>query len=379
MRPRLHVATLASAAVASILPATVLAQRSPSFATPTTTTTAVPAVAAPTLPTSTTAAAVVVTPTTTTTIPRIVQPTTPTTARSPDVVESTTPSTSPASRQSTTVSTRPVSEQQPPTVGEADIIGELSADPNDWSDELRRYLQDPAFDLERLASYLPDDPGSLDDLVSCVDCLAITSGVAYLAGMDPDGSWDVYLEVTTNRPAKGVIEVQYSDGVLSQFEHSFVTKWGRTFPVDSCTTYPAWAVAEDAGGQVRWGFGSFTTPCAVAGSAPGGEPDAPVFVTPELVPTTTTTPIDEVVTPTTGATTTTWSPTDADGDSLTNEEEAEIGSDPHNPDTDGDGLIDGEEVFLGTDPTNPDTDGDGFSDLDEEQAGTSPLDPAAHP
>ena len=92
-----------------------------------------------------------------------------------------------------------------------------------------------------------------------------------------------------------------------------------------------------------------------------------------------TTPIDDVVTPTVGATTTTWSPTDADGDGLTNEQEIDSGSDPNDPDTDGDGLIDGEEVFLGTDPTNPDTDAAGTSDLDEAQAGTNPLDPDDHP
>jgi hypothetical protein len=76
---------------------------------------------------------------------------------------------------------------------------------------------------------------------------------------------------------------------------------------------------------------------------------------------------------------TTFSPTDSDGDGLTNDEEFEIGSDPGDPDTDDDGLIDGEEVFLGTDPTDADTDGDGFDDLTEEQSATSPLDPADHP
>jgi hypothetical protein len=100
---------------------------------------------------------------------------------------------------------------------------------------------------------------------------------------------------------------------------------------------------------------------------------------PATVPPTTVTPADDVATPTTGATTTTFSPADADGDGLANDDEAEIGSDPDDPDTDDDGLIDGEEVFLGTDPTNPDSDGDGSSDLVEEQSGTSPLDPDDHP
>jgi hypothetical protein len=98
------------------------------------------------------------------------------------------------------------------------------------------------------------------------------------------------------------------------------------------------------------------------------------FVAPTT--TTTTTPVDDV---TAAITTTTFSPTDPDGDGLTTDEEASLGSDPHDPDTDDDGLIDGEEVFLGTDPTNPDTDGDTFDDLAEEQAGTSPIDPDDHP
>lgn len=110
------------------------------------------------------------------------------------------------------------------------------------------------------------------------------------------------------------------------------------------------------------------------------DPDAVAYLTATDFTTTTTTttvpPVDDVVALTT---TTTVPPVDSDGDSLSDDEEAELGTDPNDPDTDGDGLIDGEEVFLGTDPTNPDTDGDGFTDLDEEQSGTSPLDPDDHP
>ncbi len=57
---------------------------------------------------------------------------------------------------------------------------------------------------------------------------------------------------------------------------------------------------------------------------------------------------------------------DWDGDGLTNDEEIQLGTDPHNPDTDGDGLRDGEEVHVyHTDPLKFDTDGDGLSDGDE--------------
>ena len=54
---------------------------------------------------------------------------------------------------------------------------------------------------------------------------------------------------------------------------------------------------------------------------------------------------------------------DDDGDGLTNDEEADLGTDPSNPDTDGDGLEDGAEVNThGTDALNADTDGDGLED-----------------
>jgi len=48
-------------------------------------------------------------------------------------------------------------------------------------------------------------------------------------------------------------------------------------------------------------------------------------------------------------------------------------------DSDGDGLSDEEEAEIGTDPNNPDTDGDGFSDGEEVRKGTDPLDPNDHP
>jgi Sulfatase-modifying factor enzyme 1/Concanavalin A-like lectin/glucanases superfamily/Divergent InlB B-repeat domain/Bacterial TSP3 repeat len=54
---------------------------------------------------------------------------------------------------------------------------------------------------------------------------------------------------------------------------------------------------------------------------------------------------------------------DADGDNLSDYEEALVGTDPNKPDTDGDGLGDAVEVNTRrTNPLNPDTDGDGYSD-----------------
>jgi outer membrane protein OmpA-like peptidoglycan-associated protein len=57
---------------------------------------------------------------------------------------------------------------------------------------------------------------------------------------------------------------------------------------------------------------------------------------------------------------------DSDGDGLLDSEEAQIGTDPFDPDTDKDGLSDGEEVRTQkTDPLNPDTDWDALKDGSE--------------
>lgn len=66
---------------------------------------------------------------------------------------------------------------------------------------------------------------------------------------------------------------------------------------------------------------------------------------------------------------------DADDDGLTDSQEAQIGTDPNNPDSDGDGLKDGDEAFIhGSDPNRRDTDGDILPDGDEvNQYKTSPI------
>ncbi|MCX6714589.1 MAG: hypothetical protein NTX72_02130 [Candidatus Uhrbacteria bacterium] len=67
---------------------------------------------------------------------------------------------------------------------------------------------------------------------------------------------------------------------------------------------------------------------------------------------------------------------DSDKDGLTDVREAQLGTNPNNPDTDGDGLFDKEEVDVyHTNPLNPDTDGDGFKDGDEVKKGYNPNGP----
>lgn len=58
--------------------------------------------------------------------------------------------------------------------------------------------------------------------------------------------------------------------------------------------------------------------------------------------------------------------TDSDRDGLDDATEAELGTDPYNPDSDGDRLSDGDEVNrYRTDPLNEDSDWDGLTDGDE--------------
>jgi gliding motility-associated-like protein len=77
---------------------------------------------------------------------------------------------------------------------------------------------------------------------------------------------------------------------------------------------------------------------------------------------------------------------DCDNDGLTNNEEANLGTDPSNADTDGDGINDGTEANTGSDPLNAcdpiaqitgllDCDNDGLSADDENSIGTDPLNP----
>lgn len=66
---------------------------------------------------------------------------------------------------------------------------------------------------------------------------------------------------------------------------------------------------------------------------------------------------------------------DADGDFLSPEREAELGTDPLDSDSDGDGVGDGDEFRRGLDALSPDSDADGITDRVELDTGLDPLDP----
>jgi len=69
-------------------------------------------------------------------------------------------------------------------------------------------------------------------------------------------------------------------------------------------------------------------------------------------------------------------PVDSDQDGLTDEEEANLGTNLNDPDTDHDGLTDREEAKVyNTDPLSVDTDGDGYPDGEEVKNGYNPKGP----
>jgi WD40-like Beta Propeller Repeat/Bacterial TSP3 repeat len=67
---------------------------------------------------------------------------------------------------------------------------------------------------------------------------------------------------------------------------------------------------------------------------------------------------------------------DTDNDRLQDGDEVQTHlTDPRNADMDGDGRVDGDEIAGGTDPRNPDNDGDGLRDGDEIRLETDPRNP----
>jgi len=97
-------------------------------------------------------------------------------------------------------------------------------------------------------------------------------------------------------------------------------------------------------------------------------PEPPITNTEETAPGVETTPVPEVAAPVIEKTV-----VDSDKDGLSDDQEAQLGTNPNNPDTDADGLFDKEEVEVyKTNPLNPDTDGDTYKDGDEVSKGYNP-------
>lgn len=103
------------------------------------------------------------------------------------------------------------------------------------------------------------------------------------------------------------------------------------------------------------------TPADAEPTSPAADDDDDVDVDPTPIPAPAATEVPPAPAPTEAPP----ADVDSDGDGLTDDEEAEIGTDPTAIDSDGDGLFDGDEISRGTNPFLPDTDEDGVLDGDE--------------
>lgn len=113
------------------------------------------------------------------------------------------------------------------------------------------------------------------------------------------------------------------------------------------------------------------TPVTPPAPEQSAAPESPVPSTPTVEIPQATTP--EAVAPITSVPEETI---DTDKDGLPDTREAQLGTDPNNPDTDADGLFDKEEVDVyHTNPLNSDTDGDTFPDGSEVKKGYNPNGP----
>lgn len=197
----------------------------------------------------------------------------------------------------------------------------------------------------------------------------------YLAAGSPDGAAPAcdrapFLDVPPTHPFCGEINWAADRGLVNGYpdgsfqpsrsvaRQAFVAVLhrvlGRTEPLPSATTFPDVPPTHPFATEIGW--------AADAGLVTG-RPDG------------TFAPAAAVTRQAEAAILARAANVDADGDGLTDFEEALRGSDIDDPDTDGDGLDDGEEIIGGTDPVDPDTDADGVADGAEHELGTDPLHP----
>ena len=248
MLRRVHFAVLVAACVCT-LPATVLAQRSPSFVTPTTTTTTTVAPVIVT-PTTTTVAPVVVTPTTTTVAPGVVTPTTTTVA--PGVVTPTTPPPPVV-----------VTPTTPP--GLDDLVQATVAPDGDGSDVVLGAIDTSGavpdgLDLTAFPG-VPEAPTPAADgptLTVGLSCAyqCIESGVAYARG------FGALLIVETHVPARLFMSVVDADNDFVDSMNSTGVQTGFLWALDHLEpgqTYYAIVVATDENDDSSYAYGQFTT------------------------------------------------------------------------------------------------------------------------
>ena len=114
-------------------------------------------------------------------------------------------------------------------------------------------------------------------------------------------------------------------------------------------------------------FGDEPVQPATPAATPAATPDPTEAPAPTATPVPATPPASPAATPdATPAVIVDRPDEDDDGDLLTNQQEADAGSDPLNADSDTDGVNDSNEVLVyETDPLNPDSDDDGINDYNE--------------
>ncbi|HEU4422223.1 MAG TPA: NlpC/P60 family protein [Pilimelia sp.] len=204
------------------------------------------------------------------------------------------------------------------------------------------------------------------------DCSELVQWSAHQAGADlPDGSWLQYLELERRGATISVEQAMQTPGaLLFSFSSRPTTGGGRPDSAHVAISLGDGKTIEARG--TRYGVGSwpaegrFEYGAVIPGISDGrggslpGTPLGPGGLAVGML----------------AAGGLATGGVDTDGDGLTDDLEARIGTSPISRDTDQDNLSDGYEVLvLGTDPRREDTDRDGISDGMELALGTDPLNP----
>ena len=272
------------------------------------------------------------------------------------------------------------------TAAPVELGSEASAEVNpatddDWysvdgvnAGEIVTTTVEKASDAGPVRAWLYDPDGSVLDTVT----LAEGETSAELAGVTQE-SGTAYVWVGAGGEGPATYRLQLGEGGATPTP---TTTTATPTPTTTTTTGTPTTTTTD-------------TPATPTTTTTTDTPTTTTTTTTTATPTTTTAPPTTTSTPTPTTDTPTPTPTpkptptpppapqepvDSDGDGLTDDEEAERGTDPDCADTDGDGLDDGEEVNeYGTDPTDTDSDHDGWSDRSEVNRGCDPLDAESHP